>query len=815
MKKVLHFEELSAEKLRWRCEPQNLDFESTDELMVCPDIIGQKRAVNALRLGLDIESLGYNIFVTGLVGTGRKTAINCLLEETERSKRIPDDKLYVNNFKNPDMPKLIRLPAGQGRNFKKDMEELVDYLEKNIPSIFESEYYQRKKKEIIEDQNNKMKELLKSFEKEITKENLTLMHLQIGPFARPIIVPVVDGKPISFDELTSLVEKGEFSARRLEELEKKHSEFSDKMEVIFKEIRDIEKTVEVKFRSLDSEVVTPLVKNRIEEIKEKYKNDKLNEYLDEARESILDNLDRFRKKPEERPPFLPAMGISEVDPFLEYRVNLLVDNFGATKAPVIFETSPTYRNLFGTVEVTPERFGHWTADFTRIKAGSFLRADGGFLIIEALDALIEPGVWPTLKRTLRNRKIEIQNYAPFFIVSLTALKPEPIECDVKVAMVGDAFLYHLLYTHDEDFKKIFKVRADFDSVMEVGRESIMEYGNFIKKIISNEKLISFDKNAVAAIVEYGVRLGGKQNKLSTQFNTIADILREANYWAEKEGSSQVTEKHVDKAIDEKMDRSRLIEEKIQEMIKDGTIMIDTEGSVVGQVNGLSVYDTGDYSFGRPSRITAKASVGDSGIINIEREAELSGRIHNKGVLILAGYLRSKYAQDKPLAVSASLCFEQSYSGVEGDSASSTEVYALLSSLSELPIRQDVAVTGSVNQKGEIQPIGGVNQKIEGFYEVCRAKGLTGTQGVMIPYQNVSDLMLRKDVVEAVREGKFHIYSVKTVDQGIEILTGVKAGERKKVGAYEPGTVNYLVDKKLKEFADRWKSFRIGEEKRKS
>jgi len=810
MNKVSNFQEVPAEKLRWRCDPRSLGFESTDELKACPDIIGQERAVNALRLGLDIESMGYNIFVSGLVGTGRKTAINCLLSETARSKRIPDDKLYANNFKNPDMPRLIRLPAGQGRNFKKDMDELVEYLVKNIPSIFESEYYQRRKKEIVEDQNNKMKEILKSFEKEVAKENFTVIQLQIGLFARPAIVPVVGGKPVNFDELTSLVEKGEFEQNKLEKLEKKHLELIDRMETTFKEIRGIEKTVQGTFKSLDNEVITPLVKNRIEEIKEKHKNDKVNEYLDEVRDNILENLDKFRGKLEEQTPPLIGMPILEGDPFLEYRVNLLVDNYGAEKAPVIFETSPTYRNLFGTVEVTPERFGHWRADFTKIKAGSFLRADGGFLIIEALDALIEPGVWPTLKRTLRNRKIEIQNYFPFYMISITALKPEAIECDVKVAMVGDIFLYQLLYTHDEDFKKIFKVRADFDSVMEVRRESIMEYANFIKKIISNEKLRPLDKNAVAAVVEYGVRLAGKQNKLSTQFNTLADILREANYWAEKDGSSQVSEKHVDKAIEEKMDRSRLIEEKIQEMIEEGTIMIDTQGTVIGQVNGLSIYDTGDYSFGRPSRITAKASVGDSGIINIEREAELSGRIHNKGVLILAGYLRSKYAQDKPLAMSASLCFEQSYSGVEGDSASSTEVYALLSALSELPLRQDIAVTGSVNQKGEIQPIGGVNQKIEGFYEVCKAKGLTGTQGVMVPYQNIKDLMLRKDVISAVREGKFHIYPVKTIDQGIEILTGMAAGERKEDGSYEPDTVNHLVDKKLREFADRWKSFRTGE-----
>ncbi|MGB3346074.1 MAG: ATP-binding protein [Candidatus Humimicrobiia bacterium] len=811
LKKTLNFKEVPVEKLRRRCDPKSLGFKSTDELKVHKDIIGQKRAVNALRLGLDIKSVGYNIFVTGLVGTGRKTAINYLLEETERIKNIPDDKLYVNNFKNPDMPRLIRLPAGQGRSLKKDMDGIVEYLLKNIPSIFESKDYKQRKKEVVESLKNKQKELIAVFEKKIAEEKFTLIRLQFGVFTKPAILPLIDGKPLNFDQLTVIVEKGKFPKEELQKLKEKHSELTDKMETVFKEMRYIEKEIRERLKSLDNEVVTPLVERRINEIKEKYKNEKVDEYLDEVKENILDNLDRFQKKTEKESIQLPEISAPSEDAFLEYQVNLLVDNYGAKKAPVIFETSPTYRNLFGTIEVTPGKFGSWQTDFTKIKAGSLLRADGGFLIIEALDTLIEPGVWQALKRTLRNRKIEIQNYAPFYMISISALKPELIDCDIKVAMVGDAFLYHILYNRDEDFKKIFKVRADFDSVMDVKRESVMQYANFVKNIVTNEKLVPFNCDAVAAVVEFGMRLAGKQKKLSTQFNNIADVLREANYWAHKEKSSQVTEKHVEKAIEEKIERSRLTEEKIQEMIEEGTIMIDTKGFVVGQVNGLSVYDTGDYSFGKPTRITAKTSVGGSGIINIEREAELSGRIHSKGVLILAGYLRSKYAQDKPLAMSASLCFEQSYSGVEGDSASSTEVYALLSALSDLPIRQDIAVTGSVNQKGEIQPIGRVNQKIEGFYDVCKTKKFTGTQGVMIPHQNIDDFMLRKDVINAVKQGKFHIYPVKTINQGIEILTGVKSGRRKKDGTYEVGTVNYLVDKKLREFANKWKSFKIGSE----
>jgi len=810
MKKVTKFEEVPVGKLRWRCDPNSFKFKTTKELEICLDIIGQRRAVNALRLGLDIESLGYNIFVTGLVGTGRKTAIKCLLEKAERSKKIADDKLYVYNFKNSDMPRLIKLTAGKGKRFKKDMEEFVDYLINNIPAIFESEDYQRRRKAMVEGFKKKQNELIKNFEKEVTKEKFALVQVQTGPYTKPDAVPVINEKPVNFNDLAVMVQKGQFPKEELEKLEKKYKELGEKLENILKEVRNLESSIREELKALDNKVIAPLIEQRIAKMKKYYKNDKVNEYLDEVKKDVLENLSKFQKKQEEQQPLL-GMLAAKGDPYIEYRVNLLVDNSDVKKGPVIFETSPNYRNLFGTIEVSPDRFGQWRTDFTKIKAGSLVRADGGFLIIDALDALIEPGVWPVLKRTLRNRQVDIQNYAPFYMISVTALKPEPIECDVKVVMIGDSFLYRLLYSRDEDFKKIFKVRADFDSVMDVKRESIMEYANFVKKVTTQEKLRSFNKEAVAAVVEYGVRLAGKQNKISTRFNNVADVLREANYWAHKDNSSTVKLQHVEKAIEEKIERSRLIEEKIQEMIEEGTIMIDTDGKIVGQVNGLSVYDTGDYSFGKPSRITAKAAVGSSGIINIEREAELSGRIHDKGVLILAGYLRSKYAQDKPLAMSASLCFEQSYSGVEGDSASSTEVYALLSALSELPIRQDIAVTGSVNQKGEIQPIGGVNQKIEGFYDVCKAKGLTGKQGVIIPYQNVNHLMLRKDVIDAVKKAKFHIYSVETIDQGIEILTGVKTGERKDKGEYEEGTVNYLVDKKLQEFAESWKNFRLGQE----
>lgn len=803
------FEEVPIEKLRWRCNPEILPFETTETIQPCHEIIGQERALEAIRLGLDINSIGYNIFVTGLTGTGRFTTIKCLLEEMNVKGKIPNDLCYVNNFKNPDMPHMISLPAGQGNAFKKEMENLIETLKKKIPLIFENETYLNKKKEVVERFRNRQAEMFREFEKKVNKEGFALVQIQIGPYSRPGIFPVVDGNPVNIDQLESMVEEDKFSREEFQRIKERQSGLINELEDIFKETRKAEKEIKEILTSLDNEVISPVVKDSISDIKEKFNHSKIHQYLDEVQEDILANLGRFREKEETQPPIPGLVLPPTVDSFNEYQVNVLVDNSETKGAPIIVETTPNYRNLFGTIERVVERTGIWKTDFLHIKAGSFLKANGGYLIFNALDALMEPWVWPALKRTLKNQVIEIQTYDPFYFFSTSALKPEPIECNTKVIMIGDTQVYYLLYNLDDDFKKIFKVKADFDSVMNKDGEKILQYASFIKKICDEDKLRPFDKTGIAAVIEYGVRITGRQKKLSTRFHLIADLLREANYWAEKDGSDQVTEKHVEMAIEKKIYRVNLIEEKVQEMIEDGTILIDADGMVVGQVNGLSVYNLGDYMFGKPSRITAKTSLGKAGIINIEREAEMSGPIHNKGVYILAGYLRGKYAQDKPITMSASLCFEQSYSGVEGDSASSTEIYALLSSLSGLPLRQDIAVTGSVNQKGEIQPIGGVNEKIEGFFDVCKAKGLTGRQGVMIPHLNVDDLMLRKDVVEAVKQGKFHIYPVKTIDQGIEILTGVEAGERMEDGRFKEGSVNDLVDKKLRELGAKIKEFEGG------
>jgi lon-related putative ATP-dependent protease len=806
------FEEVPVEQLRWRCDPQGLPFETTETVQPCEEIIGQERALEAIRTGLDINSIGYNVFVTGLAGTGRFTTIKSVLEEMNTRGKIPNDLCYVNNFKNPDMPHMLSLPAGRGSAFKKEMENLIESLKKKIPLIFENETYLNKKKEVVEKYRSRQAEMFKEFEKKVNKEGFSLVQIQMGPYSRPGVFPVVEGNPVNIDQLESMVEEGKYSKEDLERLKEKQAELLTELEAIFKETRKSEKEVKELLTALDTEVISPAIKDSISDIKEKFDDGKVHRYLDEVQEDILANLNRFREKEEAAPSPIPGLVLPQpVDSFSEYQVNVLVDNSETKGAPIVVETTPNYRNLFGTIERVIDRSGMWRTDFSHVKAGAFLRANGGYLIFNALDALLEPGVWPALKRTLKNQIIEIQTYDPYYFFSTSALKPEPIECNTKVIMIGDAQIYYLLYGYDDDFKKIFKIKADFDPVTNKDAEKINQYACFIRKICDEEKLKPFDKTAVAGVVEYGVRLTGRQKKLSTRFYLIADLLREANYWAAKDGSEVVTEKHVDQAIERKVYRVSMVEEKIQEMIDEGTILIDSDGTVVGQVNGLAVYSLGDHMFGKPSRITVKTSMGKAGIINIEREAEMSGPTHNKGVYILAGYLRGKYAQDKPITMSASICFEQSYSGVDGDSASSTEIYALLSSLSGLPIRQDTAVTGSVNQKGEIQPIGGVNEKVEGFFDVCKAKGLTGKQGVMIPHLNLGDLMLRKDVVEAVKEKKFHIYPVKTIDQGIEILTGVQAGERLKNGSFKEGSVNDLVDKKLRDLGTKIKEFEGGGE----
>ncbi len=793
-----------VEQLTWRCTLKGLKFQTTEDLKVVSDIIGQERALRALQLGVEIGTSGYNIFVTGPAGTGRTTTVQKLLEKTRPAKELTD-KCYVNNFQDPDQPRLLVLPAGEGKRLQKEMDEFVSYLVKNVPRLFEAEGYENARQGLIDRFKEQGATRVREFEKKVAAEGFALV--QTAPVARPELAPIVEKQPVDVDILDRLVEEGKLTAERAKELKSRYRELSAELVAIFKEIREVERQAREALTQLDKDIVNTVLEERIAEIQEQHKDGKVREYLKEVKEAVLANIELFRHRPPE------GKAGEQVDPYLPFRVNVLVDNSGVKTAPVVFEANPSYRNLFGSIERVWDKSGQARTDFTHIKAGSLLRADGGFLVVQALDLLMEPGVWPNLKRALRNRQLEIAAYDPFTaLFGTTALKPEPVPLDLKVIMIGDPLIYNLLVAYDEEFRKIFKVRADFDWVMPLNQQAIAEYAQVIKALVDKEGLKPFDRSAIARVIEYGARLAGRQNKVTTRFNIIADVLREADYWAGKAGFRVVKEEHVKKAIEERRQRVKLIEEKLQESIREGLLFIDVKGRVRGQVNGLAVYDLAEHAFAIPVRITAKVGVGSAGIVSVEREAELSGPIHDKGLYIISGYLRNRYAADQPLILSASITFEQSYGGIDGDSASSTELYALLSELSGLPLRQDLAVTGSVNQKGEIQPIGGVNEKIEGFFDVCRERGLTGTQGVVIPRANLGDLMLREDVVAAVGQGKFHIYAVETIDEGMELLTGVPAGKPNRKGEYPAGTVNALVKARLKELAEAFRRFRPEEGK---
>ncbi|HEX9615238.1 MAG TPA: ATP-binding protein [Bacteroidota bacterium] len=802
---------LSHEALRWQCDPKSLKISTTDDVKPSREIIGQERALRALRVGLEMTHFGYNIFVTGLSGTGRTTTIKRLLHEFESQKVDLKDHCYVHNFKNPDMPIALSVPAGQGRSLKQDMESLVRELKTSIPALYESQRFQEARKTTLQHFQDRQKSVLQDFEKKVKEQGFDLVQVQIGTIMRPDVVPVVKGEPVNLDQAEALMQKGEVPKEEFDRLKDVQAGLEKQMSAVFRELRNIEKKVQQSVVELEERLVMPIVDDAIEVLKVTYDDRKVQEYLADVREDIRLHLERFKGKGAVGPQQTGEEEDEEYDEpeDTEYQVNVLVDNSTTEKVPIVVETNPKYKNIFGTLEREMERSGVWKTDFMHIKAGSLLRADGGYLVLNALDTLIEPWAWQDLKRTLRNGKMEIHTYEPVFNFAPTGMKPEAIALNVKVIMIGDPQLYYLMYDHDEDFRKIFKIRADFDSEMPNEPGSVEHYARFLKMVCDDEKLKPFEAGALAQIVEFGVRLSGRQKKISTRFNIIADVAREANFWAGKDGHATVAASDVDKAIDERIYRVKLVEDRIQELITDGTFMIDTEGSTVGQVNGLTVYDMGEHAFGKPARITARTSLGRSGIINIEREAELSGPTHNKGVAILTGYLRSKFAQRQPLVMDASITFEQSYGGVDGDSASSTEIYAILSSLAEIPIRQDIAVTGSVNQKGEIQPIGGVNLKIEGFFDCCKARGLTGTQGVIIPALNAPELMVREEVVESVRQRKFHIYAVQHVEEGIEILTGVKAGKETASGGFEAGTVFGRAAGRLADYAHQWRAFEQG------
>jgi len=783
-------------------DPAKVDCSSTEDLRPTEEIIGQERAQKALHFGLEILDKGFNIYVSGLPGTGRKTAVNSFIYELASTKPKAADWIYVNNFANPYEPLAIRLPPGTGIQLKADMAAFIDEAKKTLPKTFESEEYDAKRQQALGKLTKERVDLIDQSNEVAEKLGFAI---QLGT-AGLIIIPVVDGKPLSPEEFEALPRD---SKERI--LESRHT-LDEQLRVIFRKVREIDLKGLEAIAELNIEIAMEAIGHLLVDLKERYSSIKeVYSYIENVQKDILQNLGTFlgptQPQPEQGPPQFQQWWAKDLA-FRKYEVNVVVDNGSTVGAPVVLEETPSYPNLIGKSEKEMQ-FGAFTTDFSMIRPGSLHRANGGYLVIPALDLFRYPYAWDGLKSALGKEYVEVEEpgeHAGF--ISTRGLKPQPIPLNVKVVLLGTPEIYRILHQGDPDFSELFKVRADFDVVMDRDEESAMKYALFLCTLCNKFKLKHLDNTAIAKVVEFGSRMAEDQRKLSTRFSSVADLIKEANFYALREGSKLITVEHVNKAIEEKLYRSNLIQEKVQEFIERGIYLIDTEGSKVGQINGLSVMEMGDLAFGRPSRVTASISVGRDGIIDIERQSQMGGPTHTKGVLILGGYLANKFAQDKPLSLSAKLVFEQSYGGVDGDSASSTELYAILSALSGLPIKQSIAVTGSVNQRGEVQAIGGVNEKLEGFFEVCKAKGLTGEHGAMIPASNVQNLMLKEELLEAAKEGKFTIYPVSSIDEGIEVLTGVPGGERQKDGSYKKGTVNYLVDKRLREMAETSREYQI-------
>ncbi len=792
--------ELTPDELNFVCDPTQFEFETTDELPELQQIIGQDRAVRAIDFGVEIPSYGFNIYAMGSAGTGKTTTVQTFLERRADQVPVPDDWCYVNNFVDPKRPRAIQLPPGYGNQLRDDMEEFVHDLQRNIPSAFDSEDYQRRAEAIVREMEGARNQRLKDLDASVSERGFALVQTAMGL----VVAPVVEGQVLNPEQYAKLPEevRTDFESRR--------QDLQHELEYAMREVRGLEKKGKDQMRTLDREVADFVVGDCISDVNEKYADfDEVIEYLAEVRKNAVENIADFRQDDENEPEGktnlpTPRFPRKPTDPFRRYMVNVVVDHRNSKGGPIVYSTNPTYRSLVGRIEQEVQ-FGMLTTDFTHIQGGCLHQANGGYLVVNAHDLLGYPFAWDALKRTIKNQEIKIEMIDETLpVTATTALEPEPIPFKAKVILIGDISTYYMLYNLDEDFRKLFKVRADFRYTMDRTSEAMHSYAEFIASRVRADSLIPFDRTAVAKVIEFGARTAEDKEKLAARFVDVVEVIQEASYWASKNGHELVTGADVDQAVQERRYRASHMEDRIQERILEGTIHIQTQGDAIGQVNALSVMNMADYEFGIPSRISAQTYMGRGGVVAIDREANLTGNIHNKGVLILQGYLGGRYAREKALSLSASLTFEQSYNRIEGDSASSTELYALLSSLSGLPIRQDLAVTGSVDQQGRVQAIGGATAKIEGFFDVCKSRGLTGTQGVLIPADNVQHVVLRPDVVEAVSEGKFHIYAVETIDQGIELLTGVPAGEGDEKGNYPEGTVNYLVQQRLLEMAEEKK-----------
>jgi len=793
---------LRPRELRRRLDPKVFPFKTTEECAPLEEIIGQERAVQALKLGLGIKDFRYNIYVAGSPGTGKTSTVKGFLKQVSAHEETPSDWCYVYNFEDPYSPRYLELPPGWGNRFKSDMKRLIDRLRRDIPAALQSEDYRKRRQNLVEGFSRLRQRFLEEISRRAEEKGFTLQQTEEGLRG----VPLLEGEPLSEEKLKQLsMEELQKIDRRVDEVQQEFQEISREL---FQLTRHLEEELEEHLKALDRHAAEMVVQPRIDELKEKYRDHpRVIEYLDAVQRDILEHLSDFLPSPSEGEPQtdsfpLPSSEPEQEDPLRRYEVNVLVDRSRLKGAPVVVQDNATYTNLFGQIE-RRMRFGAVTSDFTLIRPGSLHEANRGYLVLNADNLFKYWASWEALKIAIRCQKICIEDpgHLQGYPTAPEGLRPEPIPLDVKVILIGSQDLYLSLQSYDEDFRKLFNVKCDFDDEMDWKDEYIKKFGPFIRaRVEERPGLRHFHRSGVARVVEYASELVGDQRKLSARFSDLMTIIREASYWARQSGSKYVRAEHVERAIREKIYRHNLIAEKIREMIERGDILVDVEGEAIGQVNGLYVVSFGDFSFGRPARVTANVYAGKEGVVSIEREAQLSGSTHTKGLLILKGWLGEKFAYDKPLSLTASITFEQSYSKIDGDSASSTELYALISALSWVPIRQGIAVTGSVNQKGEIQPIGGVNEKIEGFFEVCKAKGLTGEQGVMIPQQNVHNLTLREEVIEAVRKGKFHIWAIRTVDEGIELLTGQRAGRRTKRG-FTKGSVYAKVDERLRELAE--------------
>ncbi len=778
---------VKVKDLRKSCNPSIFKFNTTAEIKPLKGIIGQERAVRSLDFGLDIDNDGYNIYLSGAFGTGKTTLAREMLGKKARRKKAPDDWCYVHNFKHPDCPRALRLPAGMGRQFKQDVAEAMEAVMQQTMKALESQDYNSKKSTIMNQFMEETNRMYMQLEEESRSFGFSISRTTSGVSS----VPLKNGEVLSQEDYMSMTEE-----ERLDLL-RRSTFIQEKINESIRIYKEMEKGFKQSLKELETETTIKATEPFFEKLLKKYGvYHEVTDYLHDMQQDVIKHIDYFMGE-DEAAGMNFFRSLDKKNALRRYQVNHFVDCGELKHAPVVFESNPTFSNLFGQIEFESE-FGVLSTDFTKIKAGAVHRANGGFLVLHIYDIAKNFYVWDKLKRVLRNKEITVESLSKNLgLGNSETLQPESIPVDLKLVLIGEPIYYYLLYAQDEEFQKLFKIKADFDVEMDRSTVHIRDYARLISSVCSSENLCHFDPGAVARVVDYGSRMAEDQRKLSTLFNKLVEIIYEANGWARYEKADIVSAVHVQKAIAEKKYRSAMIEEKIQEQIDQDSLIINVFDRKVGELNGLAVYEMGDYSFGKPVRITAKTFMGEKGLVNIEREIQLSGKIHSKGVLTLSGYMGAQYAQDKNLSLSASLTLEQSYSGIEGDSASSAELYALLSSLANLPLQQGIAVTGSVNQNGEIQPVGGINQKIEGFFQVCRQKGLNGKQGCIIPKKNLSQLMLDEDVVVAVQSGQFNIWAVEYIDEGIEILSGIAAGKRDEKGKFPPGTVHFLVDEQLR------------------